>query len=295
MSACHRIVVLASILGLGAVLLAQSSTLPPEKQAIEQRYLQERAAGAQNPAPKDPNSPYPIVPEQPFPVGVLEECAAPFSSAEASISNCWAGVINGVKTVVYAGADGSNGDPTQGVVYVVAFPGYPQDVSGSRLPTPIMGGALHVVAAQNGILTLVSETGSYVLTFDVSTRVFTSVVVDNTPPVIAGMPAAGCTLRPPNQRIVHVADITASDDTAVASGGLVVTAFSSQPITSNDPFYPDIIIRSTSSGSYSVDLRADRLGSVAADRIYTVRATATDVVGNVTTTTATCIVPHDQR
>jgi hypothetical protein len=44
-----------------------------------------------------------------------------------------------------------------------------------------------------------------------------------------------------------------------------------------------------------VDLRADRLGSVAADRIYTVRATATDVVGNVTTTTATCIVPHDQR
>jgi hypothetical protein len=66
------------ILLCGVLLFGQSNTLPPEKQAIQQQYAQERAAGAQNPAPKNPAAPYPIVPEQPFPTGILDDCSAPF-------------------------------------------------------------------------------------------------------------------------------------------------------------------------------------------------------------------------
>src|SRR6266705_4786252 len=134
---------------------------PPEKQAIEQQYSQERAAGAQHPAPKNPAAPYPIAPGQPFPTGILDDCAAPFSSSEANIVNCWAGLLNGSKTVVYAGAEGKEGDPQQGVVYVVVIPGYPADVSGGRVITPIKGRTVRIVAAHDAILKLVSEPGSY--------------------------------------------------------------------------------------------------------------------------------------
>jgi hypothetical protein len=277
-----------------SLLLAQSATLPPEKQAIEQQYGQERTAGAQNPAPKNPAAPYPIAPEPPFPTGVLDDCGAPFSSAEANIVNCWAGVLNGIKTIVYAGAEGTDQDPQQGLVYLVAAPPYPAPVSGSRVLTPVKGGAVRIVAAQNTILTLVSATGSYVLTFDVNTRTFTSFVVDTTLPRIAGMPGQGCKLWPPNGKLVQVASVTASDDTMVAPGTFKVTGSSNQPILPTDPKTPDIVITATASGGYDVQLRADRLGTVATDRIYTLTATATDIVGNVATVVATCAVPHDQ-
>jgi hypothetical protein len=158
----------------------------------------------------------------------------------------------------------------------------------------LKGGVVRIVAEQNAVLTLVSATGSYVLTFDVRTRSFTSVVVDTTPPVIAGMPGSGCTLWPPNKKLVQVATVTASDDTMVAPGTFTVSATSNQPIAPTDPMYPDIIITPTSSGGYTIQLRADRLGNVATGRIYTLNATAADIVGNVATVTATCTVPHDQ-
>jgi hypothetical protein len=130
--------------------------------------------------------------------------------------------------------------------------------------------------------------------FDVNTRTFTSVVVDTTAPVIAGMPGAGCTLWPPNQKLVQVATVTATDDTMVALGTFKVTATSNQPVLFADPKYPDIVVTPTASGGYTVQLRADRLGTVAIDRIYTINATASDVVGNVATVTATCTVRHDR-
>ena len=46
-------------------------------------------------------------------------------------------------------------------------------------------------------------------------------------------------------------------------------------------------------GGSAVLLRADK--SKGRDfRSYTINATATDAVGNVTTATASCVVPHDQ-
>src|SRR5688500_8783893 len=115
--------------------------LPPEKQAIEDQYTQERAAGSQNPAPRDPTAPFPVVPEQPFLLGILEDCNAPISPGELARTSCWQGIVSGVRTIVFAGSEGTQGNSDQGVVYVVALPGYPQPVSGARIPTPVLGGA----------------------------------------------------------------------------------------------------------------------------------------------------------
>ena len=274
--------------------LAQSDTLPPEKQAIEQQYAQERAAGAQNPAPKDPNAPFPVAPESPFPTGIIDDCAPPFSGAEASIVNCWAGIVNGVKTIVYAGNESGDNDPQQGLVYVIGFSDTSSDINGNRVLTPVKDGGVRIVAAQNFLLTLASISGDHIFTFDVTTRQFVSTITDQTPPIIAGMPGAGCTLWPVNHKLVLVATISASDDNLLAPGTFQVTATSNQPIAPTDPMFPDIVISAKSTGAYTVQLRAERLGTVATDRVYTINATATDIVGNVAKVTATCTVPHDQ-
>ena len=170
-----RIIALGFLLVGSVSVLLRGQSLPPEKQTIENQYSQERATGAQNPAPKNPAAPYPIAPEQPFPMGVLNDCAPPFSSEEASIENCWAGLLNGVKTIVYAGAEANDIDPQQGLVYVVSAPTYPAPVSGNRVLTPVKAGSVRIVAAQSPLLMLVTASGSYVLTFNINTATFTSV------------------------------------------------------------------------------------------------------------------------
>jgi len=128
-----------------------------------------------------------------------------------------------------------------------------------------------------------------------SASVPVTIKIDKTPPVISGMPAAGCILWPPDQKLVQVAIVTASDAlSGLAPGSFKVTGTSNEPIAPNDPNAPDIVITPNSTGGFVVQLRADRLGN-ANDRIYTLTAAANDVAGNTTTATATCIVPHDQR
>lgn len=283
----NRYIAILGIFLLTGMLSAQS--LPPGKQAIEQEYSQERAAGAENPAPRNPQAPYPIAPEVPFVTGVIDDDDAPFSSEDVSICNRWQGIQNGVRTLVYAGVDAD--DAQQGVVIVQTIPDYPGDVSGQRVLTPVRAGAVCVVVAQNGLLTLVSDTDSYVLTFNVSTGTFTSVIVDKTPPVISGLPVQGCVLWPPNHKFVQVADVTASDPLPVlAPGSLNVTGASNEP---SNPTDPDIVITQDGSGGFTVRLRADRLGS-GRGRVYTLTATASDLLGNTATATASCTVPHDQ-
>jgi hypothetical protein len=117
------------------------------------------------------------------------------------------------------------------------------------------------------------------------------VVVDKAPPVIAGMPSAGCTLWPVDLKFVQVATVTASDLlSGVALGTFSVTGTSNEP---SDPSHPDILIKPNGSGGFAVQLRADRLGT-GTGRIYTLTAQATDRAGNSVISTATCKVPHDQ-
>ena len=91
--------------------------------------------------------------------------------------------------------------------------------------------------------------------------------------------------------MVQVATVTASDvQSGLAAGSFSVTGTSNEP---SDPNEVDIVIAPNGSGGFTVQLRAERLGT-GTGRIYTLTAKATDNSGNVTSTTSTCIVPHDK-
>jgi hypothetical protein len=116
-----------------------------------------------------------------------------------------------------------------------------------------------------------------------------TVRIDKTPPSIAGLPAPGCTLWPPNGKLIQVAVVSAAD---VPSGLLSfdVSAVSNEP---QNPIMPDVVITGSGLQPRTVRLRASRLGSGKA-RVYTITATATDLAGNQSIAQATCTVPHDQ-
>jgi probable HAF family extracellular repeat protein len=115
---------------------------------------------------------------------------------------------------------------------------------------------------------------------------------DTTPPVISGMPSAGCVLWPPNHRLVQVAVITATDaETGIAPGSFAIDVVSNEPV---NPREPDVVITPGGDGALVVQLRAERVGG-GKGRIYTLTATAADLAGNPVTSTATCRVPHDRR
>jgi hypothetical protein len=117
----------------------------------------------------------------------------------------------------------------------------------------------------------------------------TEVNIDKTPPQILGLPVFGCTLWPPNHKLVQVAMVMPSD-------GLSGLATESLTVVSDEPAdgrgdghtYPDIVIKDA-----SVALRAERSGA-GDGRVYTITAFASDLAGNATTATATCEVPHDR-
>ena len=92
---------------------------------------------------------------------------------------------------------------------------------------------------------------------------------------------------PAKRQLEQVATVTATDSLSGVSS-LTVTATSNQPDsgTSNKDVPGDIVINGG-----TVFLRAERAPS-GEDRIYTIKATASDVAGNTTTATATCTVPH---
>jgi hypothetical protein len=114
--------------------------------------------------------------------------------------------------------------------------------------------------------------------------------LDFTAPVIAGLPGGDCGLWPPNHKLQQVAVVTATDaGSRVAS--LVVTGTSSEP---PNPKEPDIVFTANGSGGQVVELRSERLGN-GPGRVYTLTATATDLLGNVSVATTTCTVAHDQR
>jgi hypothetical protein len=116
--------------------------------------------------------------------------------------------------------------------------------------------------------------------------------IDQTPPVLSGLPSPGCSLWPPNQKLVTVGTVNASDAlSGLAAGSLNVTGASNE--ATNDPRSPDVVITPGGSGGFVIQLRADRLGG-GNGRTYTLNATANDLAGNTAAVTATCTVPHDQ-
>jgi hypothetical protein len=117
-----------------------------------------------------------------------------------------------------------------------------------------------------------------------------AVRIDSTSPTVNGLPAADCSIWPPNHQMRQVAVVNADDLTSgVAS--LNVT------VTSNEPSNPnqiDAVVSPDGSGGYVVSVRAER-NAKGTGRVYTITATAVDKADNAKTMTATCRVPHDQR
>jgi hypothetical protein len=105
-----------------------------------------------------------------------------------------------------------------------------------------------------------------------------TVRVDRTRPALAGVPSR-CVLRPANRRLVHVADIGATDGLS----GVADLSISARSTAPDDE--TDIVIRGG-----SVDLRAERAPG-GRSRTYVVRVTARDLAGNRARATITCHVP----
>jgi sugar lactone lactonase YvrE len=138
-------------------------------------------------------------------------------------------------------------------------------------------------SAVSGVVTATDRAGI------IATRTSPAVRIDKTAPVISGMPAAGCSLWPPNGKMVQVATVSAADAlSGLAPGSLQVSGTSNEPSGA-----AEISITPDGSGGYVVQLQANRLGT-GTGRVYTITATASDLAGNSDTRTATCTVPHDQ-
>jgi hypothetical protein len=90
--------------------------------------------------------------------------------------------------------------------------------------------------------------------------------------------------------MVKVATVSASDPlSGLQPGSFVVTAVSDEPGDSG----PNTSVVPDGAGGFDVLLRAER-SAHGLGRTYTISATATDLVGNVATATASCVVPYDQ-
>ncbi len=114
-------------------------------------------------------------------------------------------------------------------------------------------------------------------------------VNDPDAPVLSGLPT-NCRVWPPDNKMVKVATVSASDPlSGLQSGSFLVTAVSDE----SDDSTPSTSVVPNGAGGFDVLLRAAR-SAHGAGRTYTISATATDLVGNVATATATCVVPHDQ-
>jgi virginiamycin B lyase len=116
-----------------------------------------------------------------------------------------------------------------------------------------------------------------------------TIKIDQTPPVLSGMPGPGCSIWPPNHKMVQVATVTAADAlSGIAGGSFNVTGSSNEP-----PSGPQISIVQRG-GAFTVALLAER-SSDGTGRVYSLRAAASDQADNTATVNATCTVPHDQR
>jgi hypothetical protein len=158
-------------------------------------------------------------------------------------------------------------------------------LTGAQQSSPVLAGnPAEFTVSSEGITTVVygaSDTAG-----NVEPAKSLQVKVDKSGPAIQGLPAAGCTLSPPKHQLVQVATVTASDAlSGVASFN--VTATSSEPDngTGGGDIAGDIVINGG-----TVLLRAER-APAGKGRVYTIAVTATDVAGNASTASATCMVP----
>jgi hypothetical protein len=137
-----------------------------------------------------------------------------------------------------------------------------------------------------------------------SPRPEVSIKIDATPPMIDGMPAAGCIIHARHRDFVQVGTISASDVTS-GMASFSVNAQSNEPNDPNDR--DDIQIVGSGLGPRRVLLRANLLcrhkhhsddsgrtedgdDATCTNKVYNITASASDNAGNTSTRTATCAV-----
>lgn len=159
-------------------VVSSINTLPPEKQAIEDRYTQELEAGRQNPAPKDPQAPAPPdpIPDFRYPTGIIEGGDVPFSPQHLTIMNSWQKMVGDDLLVVYAGAPAT--DPEQGLLLVRVLSDDPSRAGTKRFLTPVKGGAATITVANNFQLGLVLTSRESFI-FDVPSGTFVPALTVN--------------------------------------------------------------------------------------------------------------------
>jgi hypothetical protein len=207
------------------------------------------------------------------------DLSAPTTSATVNLPANANGWNNADVTVTLTATDNVNGSG----VKQIAFP-----TTGAQAGTGI-------VNRDNASLTINVE-GTTTITYsatdnagNVEAAKTLVVRLDKTPPSFSGMPAAGCDIWPPNNKLVKVATVAAQD-------GLSGLASFNTDVASSEPASPgqsDATTTGTGLDPRTISVRATRLGN-GPGRTYTLSASATDRAGNVTTAVATCVVPHDQ-
>jgi len=209
------------------------------------------------------------------------DSTAPVVVASATPGPNANGWNKGAVTVVLSASDDAGGSGVKEVRYALNGAS-----SGSQV---VSGDSASVTVSAEGVTTLTyfavdnagNAQGEQTLT----------VRIDKTAPTLAGLPAAGCSLWPPDHRLVDVGVVTVEDSMSGSAGAPVVTVTSSEPAdgTGDSDLGPDALITVG-----AVQLRAERAGN-GTGRIYTIEATASDLAGNTASATATCKVPHDRR
>lgn len=110
--------------------------------------------------------------DRPWPTGIQTSfSSAPIAAPEFVAANVWAGIVNQVKVLVYAGGTGQSGPSAQGAILVWRFPTDAGVLK--RYLTPTAQGFVHVVSSSGSRVTLQTETGAMYV-FDVSVAEFVS-------------------------------------------------------------------------------------------------------------------------
>lgn len=181
-------------------------------------------------------------------------------------------------TVALTSAENVGGSGVQNITY---------SLTGAQgTSTVIAGNPASVAIVVQGI-TDVGYTASDLAGNTESSKSVT-IKIDRSGPDIAGMPVFGCTLPSPRHQLVQVASVTATDSlSGLASLNVTATSNEADSKTGGGDVPGDIVINGG-----DVFLRAERSPS-GKGRIYTVVATAKDVLDNTTTVTGTCTVPNN--
>jgi hypothetical protein len=156
---------------------SEGTNTPTGKQDFNTRVAQHMAdiatEAALSPRPTVPEGPVYI--ESPIPTPTWATGyfygQIPENTFNPAYANCWAGYLNNNLLELCAGHEQLGGDPRQGVLLVRVWE---QDqvtrVSEDVYQTPEKVGVVHIVVADSNSVTVTSEDGQSVFTFDIATR-----------------------------------------------------------------------------------------------------------------------------